>query len=63
MVLFPLADKWRVLLKSEVPDYIHASFANVSISHFLSSNIPILVHLHIHRATSRVKGSSLPRLQ
>ena len=62
MVLFPLADKWRVLLKSEVPDYIHASFANVRISHYLCS-IAVMVHLHIHRATSRVKDSSLPRLQ
>ena len=30
LVLFVPADRWRVILKAEHPDYIHANFVNVS---------------------------------
>ena len=30
-VIFPIADKYRVVLKGSYPDYINAAFANVSL--------------------------------
>lgn len=32
LCLFLVADRWRVVLKAEYPDYICASFVNVSMS-------------------------------
>ena len=35
--LFFLAEKWRVLLRGESPDYIHATFIHVRHAHVLNS--------------------------
>ena len=37
VLLFFLAEKWRVLLRGESPDYIHATFIHVRYVHVLNS--------------------------
>ena len=53
-----IADRWRVVLKAEHPDYINASFANVR----RYSCLPLLIHLSLYPSFNH-PPLTLPLLQ
>ncbi len=59
------ADRTRVLLKGEYPDYIHASFVNVSATDrlWVITSVLCLVWYLLSRVTSRRRHSSLLRVR